>query len=112
MRRPGSKDPNRPEQIFPKVVSRVLVITLDSSVNWCDNDLRSISSKHLNKNVILIPLCPSSAHYAGVYLQVKAVYGGSCDHFEDKRTAGHYQSLIQKSDTTWFSHTLNGGQVI
>ena len=65
---------------------------------WCDDVFLQIVSNIFNKNIILIPLSPSSAHHAGMYLDLRAVGGGSGEpffmlYFEEWRTAGHYQSL-------------------
>ena len=65
---------------------------------WCDDVFLQLAANIFNTNVILIPLSPSSAHHAGMYLDVRSVHGGSGDplymlYFEEWRTAGHYQSL-------------------
>lgn len=65
---------------------------------WCDDVFIQIVANILNTNIILIPLSPSSAHHAGMYLDVRSVHGGTGDpfymlYFEEWRTAGHYQSL-------------------
>ena len=71
---------------------------MKSSGYWCDDVFLQLAANIFNKNVILIPLSPSSAHHAGMYLDIRAVHGGSGDplymlYFEEWRTAGHYQSL-------------------
>ena len=63
-----------------------------------DDVFIQICSNVFDINIILIPLSPSSAHHAGMYLDVRSISGGSGDpifmlYFEEWRTAGHYQSL-------------------
>ena len=65
---------------------------------WCDDVFLQIAANILNRNVILIPLSPSSAHHAGMYQEIRSFNGGEGDpfymlYFEEWRTAGHYQSL-------------------
>ena len=74
--------------------------TMRKDREWCDDVFLQITANIFNKNVILIPLSPSSAHHAGMYLDVRSVNGGSGDpffmlYFEEWRMAGHYQSLEQ-----------------
>ena len=65
---------------------------------WADDVFLQLASNIFNKNIILIPLSPSSAHHGGMYSDIRSVDGGSGDpflmlYFEEWRTAGHYQSL-------------------
>ena len=65
---------------------------------WCDDVFLQIVANIFHKNVILIPLSPSSAHHAGMYLDIRSSTGGVGDpffmlYFEEWRMAGHYQSL-------------------
>ena len=65
---------------------------------WCDDAFLQITANIFNKNIIFIPLSPSSAHHAGMYLDVRSTHGGHGDpffmlYFEEWKMAGHYQSL-------------------
>ena len=65
---------------------------------WCDDVFLQLAANLFNKNIILIPLSPTSAHHAGMYMDIRSVQGGNGDplfmlYFEEWRTAGHYQSL-------------------
>ena len=65
---------------------------------WCDDVFLQITANIFNKNVILIPLNPSSAHHAGMYQEIRSFTGGEGDpfymlYFEEWETSGHYQSL-------------------
>ena len=65
---------------------------------WCDEVFLQLACNILNKNVIIIPLSPSSAHHSGMYSTLRSTQGGVGDplymlYFEEWRTAGHYQSI-------------------
>ena len=65
---------------------------------WCDDVFLQLVANIFNKNIILIPLSSSSAHHAGMYLDIRSAHGGQGDpffmlYFEEWRMAGHYQSL-------------------
>ena len=87
---------------------------------WCDEVFIQMAANILNKNFIIIPLNPASAHHGGMYSLIRSVSGGSGDplyflYFEEWRTCGHYQSIEPDRECqnnkvlghyNWLSNTL------
>ena len=45
----------------------------------CDDVFLQMAANLFNKNIILIPLSPTSAHHAGMYMDIRSVQGGNGD---------------------------------
>ena len=72
---------------------------------WVDEIFLCIAANFFNKNIVIIPMDPNSAHHAKLYSLLDSFHGGSGEplfmlYYEEWRGCGHYQSIEVDPNST------------